>query len=30
MLHTDDAEKAIFATQVQGKKAIIRQAKINE
>jgi hypothetical protein len=30
MLHTDDAEKAIFTTQVPGRKAIIRQAKVNE
>jgi hypothetical protein len=26
----DDAERAIFATQVKGRKAIIRQAKVDE
>jgi len=30
MLRTDDTEKAIFATRVKGRKAIIRQAKIDE
>jgi hypothetical protein len=30
VLQTDDAEKAVFATQVKGRKAIIRQAKIDE
>jgi hypothetical protein len=30
MLQTDNVEKAVFATQVKGRKAIIRRAKINE
>jgi hypothetical protein len=30
VLQIDDAEKAVFATRVKGRKAIIRRAKINE
>ena len=30
VLRTDDAQKAIFATRVKGRKAIIRQAKVDE
>jgi hypothetical protein len=30
VLRTDDADKAIFATQIRGKKAIIKQAKTDE
>ena len=30
ILQTDDAEKAVFTTQVKGRKAIIRRAEIDE
>jgi len=29
-MRTDDAKKAIFATQVKGRKAIIRRAQVDE
>jgi hypothetical protein len=30
MLQTDDAERAIFATQIKGRRAIIRQVKVDK
>jgi len=30
VLRTDDTERAIFATRIKGRKAIIRRAKVDE
>ena len=30
MLHSDDVERAVFATQMKGRKAVIRKTQVDE